>query len=309
MLNQTEYLQKLIEGAPRCFTLRAQLAGHYAYRHEYDQALACLDELLKVDPNCAMAKFQKGNLLLLKGDYKNGWPLYECLFSAFEQTNPFNMVVLKAYSLMEAVPPRPKWVGQNLKGKKLLVWAPHGAGDSIMMIRYIPLLAGKAESIYVLADGGLAELFSQGWPGVQIFRQPQDIPDFHFHCDTNSLPNAFQTRLETIPNRVPYLLVEPTPVKTTKQRKVGLCWKGNPAYANDQLRSLNFELLRPLLDVGVRFINLQLDVKGERLGQPCERGEELLGNRTNCHGLRSRHQRGHLHRPFGGGSWAAQCGC
>ena len=298
----------MIQKHPKTIALHIQLSAYYTYRHEHDRALACLDEALKVDPDSAAVKFEKGYLLLLKGDYENGWPLHEFSFPALQQSYPFNPGILKRQFLMDMLPPRPQWVGQDLKGKKLLVWTTQGSGDNIMMIRYIPLLAGKAESIYVLADGGLAELFSQGWPGVQIFRQPQDIPDFHFQCNTHSLPNAFQTRLETIPNRVPYLLVEPKPVKATKQRKVGLCWKGNPYYANDKVRSLDFKLFHPLLDVGARFINLQLDVKVSGLDNPVIGSKSFYETAQIVMGcdlvISVDTSIAHL-----AGLWAARCGC
>jgi ADP-heptose:LPS heptosyltransferase len=41
--------------------------------------------------------------------------------------------------------------------------------------------------------------------------------------------------------------------------KVGLCWAGNPNHDNDRNRSLDFELLRPLLEMPrIDFISLQV---------------------------------------------------
>jgi hypothetical protein len=45
--------------------------------------------------------------------------------------------------------PKPRWQGEPLQGKTLLVWGEQGAGDILQFVRYLPRLAER-----VHAQGG-----------------------------------------------------------------------------------------------------------------------------------------------------------
>jgi hypothetical protein len=114
----------------------------------------------------------------------------------------------------------------------------------------------------------------QGIPGVTQWITPGEaLPPFDFHCPLLSLPFAFGTTLQTIPNSVPYVQADYGKVEHWRQRlsanhaglKVGLAWAGSPSHKNDSLRSVPLALLTPLAQVGeVNFYSLQ---KGEASSQ------------------------------------------
>jgi ADP-heptose:LPS heptosyltransferase len=80
-----------------------------------------------------------------------------------------------------------------------------------------------------------------------------------------------KTRLNSIPDQVPYLLAESHEVERWRERlgtdediKVGITWAGSKTHKLDRKRSLPAELLAPLGKIpGVRFISLQKDRKEE----------------------------------------------
>jgi len=97
-----------------------------------------------------------------------------------------------------------------------------------------------------------------------------------------SLPLAFKTTLQSIPNQTPYLSA-PTDalikwkaiVPRGAKLKVGIVWKGNPTHENDANRSVPFALLEPLLDLNhVDFVNLQMGLSITE--------SDAFQNRSNC---------------------------
>jgi hypothetical protein len=94
--------------------------------------------------------------------------------------------------------------------------------------------------------------------------------EFSFHCPLLSLPLAFKTNLETIPNKSPYLHAQPDNLARWAQKigtdgfKIGIAWQGNTG-AIDAQRSFPLADLQELSWIpGVRLISLQ---KGEGVEQ------------------------------------------
>jgi hypothetical protein len=117
-----------------------------------------------------------------------------------------------------------------------------------------------------------------GLKGIaQVVAAGDQLPDFDFHCPLLSLPLAFDTTMETIPDAVPYLAADPNAVAAWRQRlaplaglKVGLVWAGSPGPTAttrmvDKRRSMALAQLQPLAGVaGVCFVSLQ---KGDAAAQ------------------------------------------
>jgi hypothetical protein len=94
----------------------------------------------------------------------------------------------------------------------------------------------------------------------------------------SSLPLAFGTRLETIPAETSYLRAPAERVTAWEQRlgphdrlRVGLVWAGNPKHSNDRNRSLQPNLLAPILDLDACFVSLQKDPRPDDLALPDDR--------------------------------------
>ena len=86
-----------------------------------------------------------------------------------------------------------------------------------------------------------------------------------------SLPLAFGTTIETIPNRVPYLHCDKAYLEKwdrelgTRRRplRVGLTWSGNPKHTNDHNRSVHIEHLKKIVEFDAEFVVLQKDINEE----------------------------------------------
>ena len=108
---------------------------------------------------------------------------------------------------------------------------------------------------------------------VEILPQGNPLPHFTHHCPLMSLPAAFETTLETIPSKLPYLQAD---LGLTHARnaefpsrsripRIGLAWAGNPRYRADHERSASLQTFLPLLRLPhIQWVSLQ---KGEAAGQ------------------------------------------
>jgi tetratricopeptide (TPR) repeat protein len=167
---------------------------------------------------------------------------------------------------------QPLWRGEALAGKTILLHAEQGFGDSLMLLRYAPMVAARGGRVVIEAPKSLVNLVTHIAGGVfPVIAEGAALPAFDVQCPLMSLPWAFGTTLDTIPAAVPYLDAEPGATERWKHRlegppghKVGLVWAGSPLHKNDRQRSIAFERIAALLDVpGVRWFSLQV---GERAG-------------------------------------------
>ena len=223
---------------------------------------------IELDPDYALAKFNFSYLLLRQGRYEEGW---RCLESR------------NWYAQLEDYLECPRWQGESLRGKSLLIGVEAGQGDMIQLCRYAAVLRSRgASAITLLCHPALKTLFStlagvdsviavneavpkSGW---DVWTPPFSIP---FHC---------QTRIDNIPARLPYLAADPHRAacwsarlahdSTPGELRVGLCWKGSASFENDDQRSLPaLDVLAPLGAVaGARFFSLQKGVGEDQAAQP-----------------------------------------
>jgi Glycosyltransferase family 9 (heptosyltransferase) len=193
------------------------------------------------------------------GRYHDGWTDYEWRWEV--KDFPSKRPTIKA----------PTWRGEDLPGRHLLVFGEQGFGDVIQFVRFLPLLAARKCKITLLAPAKLLPLLRLSSEQIEIVSELKTVEsiDFDFQVPLTSLPLAFDTRLETIPSKTPYLIASPERVKAWEERlpesgalRVGIGWAGNPNFPTDRSRSIGLPRLLPLLSVpGVQFISLQKDLR------------------------------------------------
>jgi len=178
-----------------------------------------------------------------------------------------------------AIPSRdfgvPRWDGNaGLEGKTLLVHAEQGLGDTIQFARYMPLLVEKGARVVFEVMPQLAALLRG--PQLQSVPRGEALPPVDYHCPLLSLPLAFDTQLDSIPNKVPYLFAEPARIATWGDRlrelpglRIGIAWQGNMQVERliwARGRSIPLKALAPLAEVpGVSLVSLQKGPGAEQL--------------------------------------------
>lgn len=207
-------------------------------------------------PEDAELNWNLSILELLDGRLPQGWHDYEWRF----RTNPE----------LERPFRQPRWDGTVHPGKRLLVHAEQGLGDTIQFARYLPLLkarVGDAMEIVFECQRPLARLL-RGLPGIDRLVVREDdarvAAPFDQHLPLLSLSGIFGTTLDTIPAPHP-LAADPDEVRQWATRfgnlsgfKVGLVWAGNPDHRGDRQRSMALPRFAPLAGVnGVKLLSLQ----------------------------------------------------
>lgn len=239
----------------------------------FEEAEQSYCRALAIKPDLVISTFCYSLLLLLRGDYGAGLPLYE---RRFEGTEPRYIAPYRA--LLQQLEATPRWQGKPAPGKTLLLWTEQGLGDSLMMLRYLPRLKQRfAGRLLVCCESALLRTLQTIGAVDEVISKDRPLPagTFDYHCPIMSLPFLFETRLGTIPADAPYLRV-PAELKREwthrlariKPPRIGLCWAGNRLLPSDALRSVPLERFAPLFELdGASFISLQKGEDSDPLGK------------------------------------------
>jgi tetratricopeptide (TPR) repeat protein len=238
-------LRQEVRRAPRDALAHGNLASIMKELGRLDEAEAEYRTALRLRPDDAVAHLNLGVVLLLAGRLPEGWPEYAWRFRA-------GAVRIPACE-------RPRWGGEPLDGRTLLVRAEQGLGDTIQFCRYVRGAIARGPVVFEVQPG-LRRLMSHVIEPERIVQVGEALPAFDVWCPLLDLPLL----LGTGALQPPYLVPEPDRVAMWRQRigpqgrRVGIAWQGNPAAAAERGRSVPLTEFLPLSRIpGVRLIGLQ----------------------------------------------------
>jgi len=207
----------------------------------------CFDQALKLDPVDPENRWQRFFIRALAGDFPNAWTDYECRFELPGRTTPDHGF------------DQPRWQGDSLPNKTLLLHAEQGYGDTLQTIRYAPRAAERVGNILLWVPSPLAGLMQSVADVNTVTTKKPDAASFDVHLPLMSLPGIFEDSLETIPKTVPYIGTSPPLPSTDKPKKIGIAWAGSGNQPLDR-RSIPVEVFKPLLNKpNIEFHSLQLN--------------------------------------------------
>jgi Flp pilus assembly protein TadD len=225
-------------------------------------------ELAPDDPSY---RFNLAILHLVRGDYAHGWPEHEARWHGSGELRG-KLPVLRS----------PRWRGEPLAGKTLLLWGEQGMGDLLQFCRYVPALAARVHReggrllwntfppLATLLGRSLAEQvdgFSAGG-GVDA------LPASDYELPLMSIPWLLGLGDEPLGESVPYLRADPAARDAWRARldadddavapgvrrfRVGLAWTGSAGHQRNPLRRVGLERYAAALGGldGVAFHSLQ----------------------------------------------------
>lgn len=248
---------RALELNPCLYDARVVLASCYQALGLVDEAMSACNAVLADAPEHAEAHWNKSLLLLLNGDYQQGWQEYEWRWKKRNFSSPVRNFV------------QPRWQGEPASGKTILIHSEQGFGDTLQFCRYIPLVAARGMRVVFECHPPLVGLMECLAENVDVVALGQPLPHFDLHLPLLSLPLIFGTTVDTIPGDVPYLLppADRLPlwrglVQDENRFKVGLCWAGK-SYP-DPGRSCPVEQLSSLAEIdGVSWYSLQVGWKND----------------------------------------------
>jgi len=238
------------EHSPRAWS---NLGVLYVCLHREAEAELCYSNAIGLDPDYTTARFNFSYLLLRQGRYEAGWQHLEAR---------------NWYAAQSAYFTCPRWQGEALAGKSILISFEAGHGDMIQFCRYAARLkAMGAARIDILCHPALQTLFASLVDVSQVLAFNGSIPSsgWDYWTPPLSMPYYCQTRLHSIPAALPYLYAQADKIAKwaacipADGLRVGLVWKGNPDFENDADRSLpGLDTLLPLATLpGIALISLQ----------------------------------------------------
>lgn len=220
-----------------------------------DEALGRYDHALALNPDNVAAHWNRALALLVAGRLAEGWEEYEWRWRLAESApRPFT---------------QPLWAGETLTSETLLLHAEQGLGDTLHLVRYLPLVVARVGRLVLECQPPLCRLIAASFPSVTVASSGEPLPRFDRHLPLLSLPRIFGARLDSVPAVVPYLNAPDgasLPPRRPGTLAVGLVWGGDPAHANDRRRSLDPQTLTALLALsGITVYSLQKGARASEL--------------------------------------------
>ncbi|MBT8519245.1 tetratricopeptide repeat protein [Polynucleobacter paneuropaeus] len=260
-----------IESYQKALSLKADYAEAYnnwgnalKEKNQLSEANFCYDRAITIKPDFAEAKTNKSLSLLLAGDYKTGWELFEWRW----KSDIFSKVAGKR------VFKQPLWLGdETISNQTILLYPEQGYGDIIQFSRYVKYVAAFGAKVILEIPKPLIMLLSNLQGVSAIIEKGQPLPDFDFQCPLHTLPLSLKTTLDNIPSPGKYLYSDALKVMAWKKKlgpkikpRIGLVWSSSSAFKADSKRSITLsQLLMALPEDGAEYICLQKVIKDEDL--------------------------------------------
>lgn len=215
-------------------------------------------------PGDYAARFDLSETLLLMGEFERGWREYRYRYS------------LPHTASIERKVQRPRWNGQPIPGKTLLIHDEQGYGDTFQFLRMVPWAKARSGARMILEVTPDALSLAQRMQGFDDLVERGNLPPpFDLHCELMSLPMAMGLTLDALPGKIPYLQPDVQRVAHWRKRLadlprpwVALVWAGRPTHTNDINRSLALAQLAPLARSDVTFLSIQKGPAGAQAATP-----------------------------------------
>ncbi|MBK8724781.1 MAG: hypothetical protein IPL96_01700 [Holophagaceae bacterium] len=222
------------------------------------QALDHLEGMARRFPADPDVRTHLGLKRLALGDWERGWRDYEAR--------------LDTLTVGKDLPPElpPRWRGESLAGRTLVLHGEQGYGDVLQFARFVPVLVQKALDagalrVQIEVQEALVPLFqAQAWAaevvahGAGARQEARTFPLL-------SAPFLFALEEADLPGPMPYLRPPESSVArcgtwlaSLPRPRVGLVWAGGDAHRQDRVRSLTAGDLAPFAGIaGVSWVSLQ----------------------------------------------------
>ena len=255
--------------------LQEKSGNRTASRDLYEKVLL----LKNISPGEAeLVKYYLAYSYLFFGDLKKGWLHYDFGFGPLLPIGAIRS--LRKFK-------QPRWNGEAIPGKRLLIWREQGLGDEIEFSTCLPDVADLGINVVLECETRLIPAFKRTFPDWEVRQElvsANEFPlldDFDFHCPIGSLPGIFRNDINQFHSKINVL----RPQDTLKEKfsevfqpyknklLVGISWRGGKLSV---LRNHNYTGLidwKEILQLShCQFVNLQY---GDCEAELCE-VEELL---------------------------------
>jgi tetratricopeptide (TPR) repeat protein len=252
--------EDLVRRHPRSLVARLGYANALFQLGRFDEAGVQYDLIRAREPENYFVHWNRSLLLLQRQAFDEGWQCYERRLFALTDNHP-------------RVFPFPRWRGEPLAGKRVLVYAEQGLGDEIMFASCFEELLATAGRCIIECDPKLTAIFARSFPAATVVAAEEralpswlaGLGEVDLQVAAGSLPGVFRRSAERFPGRA---FLKPDPAKVARWRrelerlgdgpKVGISWRGGSVRTRTVARSIGLADWAPILDApGCHFVSLQ----------------------------------------------------
>jgi hypothetical protein len=169
---------------------------------------------------------------------------------------------------------RPRWTGESLAGRSILLRCEQGFGDSLQFIRYARILKRQGATVYVLCREPLARIIRTSESVDRVICLGDPWPQFDVYIPLVSVPSVLGTTLDNVPAEIPYLepnsqLTEQWKAELSRVRglKVGISWHCDPEHPVQNRRIPLAQFSGIARTKGVQVYSLQFGAGREELAE------------------------------------------
>lgn len=234
-----------------------------------ERAYRFLETAIDISDEDRVAPFNLAVAYLIAGDLKKGWEQFETRWRFKNHEHTLNWTT------------KPRWEGQDLTDKILLVTCEEGDGDNIQFIRFVNQLNG---TIIIQTEPQLKKLFKESFKHL-VIDNTEPIPYFDYWVPILSLPRILNVTYDNLISKTPYLKPNKKSSNEWKKRmgsgkiRIGVSWRG-------RTKNYPFEYLFKLMQENPNYewVNLQALCTVDEINQLQSIGvKDYFSNITNWH--------------------------
>lgn len=246
---------------------RSGLAEVAYFRGEIEAALRHSEAAVRLSPADPQIRVRHSMRLLAAGRLGEGWDEREWRLEAKDRVRRLGL------------PPR--WKGESLAGRRILVCAEEGVGDEILYASLVPDLIARGAAVVLECDERLVPVFRRAFPEALVhayaragnrFKPVQRYdwlptePAVDFAIDGGSLPRYLRRDITDFERARPYLAPDPARLAHWRERlaalgpgpKIGFAWRSKHVSAFRNIHYTTLSDWRPLLtDPDLTLVSLQ----------------------------------------------------
>lgn len=235
-------------------------------------AVPFLEQARVLEPNYVTAHFNLAVTRLLMGDLGQGWPAYESRWN---------------YEHLAGTEPQhsqPRWRGEDLQGRTILVVGEQGHGDNIQFSRFVYNLHRLGARVKLQVTAGLVPVFQNSTVVAWCGTYTDDPGEFDVWVPIMSIPGILGVTYDNLPRPISYMLAREDLVHQWHQRlgpktrmRVGFAWSGRRDAWLNQHKGMPFEVMLDLIQRNPQYewTNLQIDAGPEESAALAQAGVRL----------------------------------
>lgn len=231
----------------------------YKIRGDFGAAISQFNNALEIRPDFTDARYSRGISRLALGEAEAGLEDHESRWHRAQPDSPFRLF------------PQPLWRGEDLTGKRLLIWAEQGVGDHLMYANLVPFVEELGAECTYECDERLIGMLRRASPQTTFLpyslepAKPLLDRSYDFQVPMGSL----MTHLSVLPQResLSPRYIEPGPemIKAARTRledgngdkRIGISWRSARERIGIQ-KSIALTDWSPILQGrDIQFVNLQ----------------------------------------------------